>query len=34
MIAYKKYARLNEERQVIIDTIKESGEIYEFRYNL
>lgn len=34
MIAYKKYARLNEERQVIIDTIKESGEIYEFGHNL
>lgn len=34
MVAYKKYAKLNEERQVILDAIKESGEIYESGYNL
>lgn len=30
MLAYKKYAKLNEERQIILDAIKESGEIYDF----
>ena len=29
MITYKSYARLNEEREEIIDKIKESGRIYE-----
>ena len=28
MLAYKKYAKLNEERQPILDQIKESGTIY------
>lgn len=28
MVALKKYARLNEERKVILDNIRESGSIY------
>jgi predicted nucleotidyltransferase len=28
MIALKKYAKLNEERQVILDRVKEDGKIY------
>ncbi|MBV4419802.1 nucleotidyltransferase domain-containing protein [Clostridium tyrobutyricum] len=29
MYAYKEYARLNEERQIILDNIKKRGQIYE-----
>ncbi len=33
MLAFKMYAKLNEERKEIIEKIKESGEVYETRHN-
>lgn len=33
MLTLKMYAKLNEERQVVLDKIRESGEVYETRRN-
>ena len=30
MLTYKMYVKLNEERQIILDKIHESGGVYEF----